>query len=494
MLSKLREDSGTGPDLLPARILKKCFRELAKPVKLLALRILATGVWPELWLQHWIVPLYKRKSVYLPSNYRGIHLTAQLSKVLERLLKLQIEPYLSNISAYGPRQFAYTVGRGARDALAMLVLLWIKALAAGSKIAIYCSDVAGAFDRVRKERLVAKLHAKRIHPQITAVITSWLQERTSRVVVGGACSDEMLLKNMVFQGTVDGPMLWNLFYEDARHAINEWLFEEVVFADDLNAYRIFSSNTDNRCIDQAISNCQHELHKWGRANQVSFDASKESRHILSLTEPIGNTFRLLGICFDGALDMCSTVGELVADAGWKLRTLIRTRRYYNDADLIMLYKTHLLSYIEYRTAAIYHARRDVLSKLDEVQTRFLRDVGVSEVEALMEFNLAPLALRRDIAMLGMLHRAKLGLGPPQLRELFKLKPGGYQIQDVYEDSGKSPLIRRSAWGLVAVYNRLGSGAQSILKVSDFQGYLQERVKKLIAGGNGDRWQCSYSPR
>ena len=78
-------------------------------------------------------------------------MTAQLSKVVERLLKLLYDPYLSSISAFGPNQFAYATGRGARDALALLVLTWVKALRTGRKIGVYCSDVSGAFDRVRAE-------------------------------------------------------------------------------------------------------------------------------------------------------------------------------------------------------------------------------------------------------------------------------------------------------------------------------------------------------
>ena len=220
------------------------------------------------------------------------------------------------------------------------MLLCVEALAAGKKVAVYCSDVSGAFDRVSTERLVAKLQNKRIHPSIIAVITSWLR-RTSRVVVAVAFSDEMALKNMVFQGTVKGPMLWNLFFEDARHAINEWWFQEVMFADDLNDCRIFEAGADNRSIDVAISSCQRELHEWGRANQVVFDSAKESRHILSLTDSVGDSFKLLGIIFDGALSMEEAVAEVVAEAGWKLRTLLRTRRYYTDADLIVLYKALL---------------------------------------------------------------------------------------------------------------------------------------------------------
>jgi hypothetical protein len=48
--------------------------------------------------------------------------------------------------------------------------------------------------------------------------------------------------------------------------------------------------------------------------------------------------------------------------------------------------------------------------------------------------------------------------------------------------------------LVEVYNRLGSGAQSIKAVADFQKYLQERMKILIQRGELDGWKKAYSPR
>ena len=153
----------------------------------------------------------------------------------------------------------------------------------------------------------------------------------------------------------------------------------------------------------------------------------------------------------------------------------------------MLYESQLLSFIEYRTPAIYHACRVVLIKLDMVQTRFLRDAGVDEMTALMEFNLAPLRTRRDIAMLGMVHRAAIGEGPPQLREVIKRRTGGFMVHDPYERCGRSPLIRRSVWGLLEIYNKLGSHAQNIATVSDFQQYLQNRVKRLILAGCSEDW-------
>ena len=81
-----------------------------------------------------------------------------------------------------------------------------------------------------------------------------------------------------------------------------------------------------------------------------------------------------------------------------------------------LYKARLLSFIEYRTPAVYHACSTRLRRVDRIQERFLKEVGLSAEEALLSFNLAPLSSRRDIAMMGVIHRASMGQGPPQLHE------------------------------------------------------------------------------
>ena len=44
---------------------------------------------------------------------------------------------------------------------------------------------------------------------------------------------------------------------------------------------------------------------------------------------------------------------------------------------------------------------------------------MDEMAALLNFNLAPLATRRDIGMLGVIHRTALGKGPSQLKQHFK---------------------------------------------------------------------------
>ena len=123
------------------------------------MRIILLGVWPKSWREHWIVPLFKKGAVFLPKNYRGVHLTAQISKVCERVIKKLFMLQVHQIDAYGENKFAYTEGRGARDVLAYLMIEWILTLNDRGKVIVYNSDVSGAFDRVPPKRLISKLQA-----------------------------------------------------------------------------------------------------------------------------------------------------------------------------------------------------------------------------------------------------------------------------------------------------------------------------------------------
>ena len=252
VLEKLDENSATGPDMLAARILKKCARVLAIPFCKLARAILRHGQWPSTWMLHWILALYKKKSVYDPNNYRGIHLTAQISKAMERFIGKISFPMLLQAEIFGSNQFAYTPKRGARDAVLFYILSWIRALNSGLKIAIYCSDVSGAFDRVSMRRLVEKLKASGVNEEMLAVFKSWLGSRFAIVIVSGAQSETMSLENMIYQGTVWGPTLWNIYYRDAAIPLRRHGFLEVVYADDLNCFKFFQRSTFNKIIFTAL--------------------------------------------------------------------------------------------------------------------------------------------------------------------------------------------------------------------------------------------------
>ena len=503
VLKELSVDSATGPDALAARVLRECRDVLAHAVVRLARRIVATHRWPNIWVTHWIVPLFKRGSVFDAANYRGIHLTAQLSKVIERLLGRLFVPTLERV-AFGKEQFAYRRAHGARDALALYVIRWIHAFNRGRKIALYCSDVLGAFDRVSSQQLLDKLSSCGIHTDVLGVLASWLRSRPAFVLVGGAKSEQLLLANMVFQGTVWGPPLWNAFFGDSVVAIRSAGFDVIIYADDLNAFREYDLGIANDILFANMRACQAELHTWGRANQVVFDAGKEHMIVLSHQEPSGAIVKLLGVKFDAKLSMNIAIHECVVDVGWKCRTLLRTQRFYTHGELLGLWKSHILSFIEYRTPAWYHACETALRPLDNCLSSFLRKVGIDDLSALTKFNLAPLRARRDIAMLAVIHRAVLRLGPPvfqqfvvrsseDLRRTARVRRHSRQLLE-YRDSGrKLNVMRRSFLGLISVYNLLPEHVVSTACVCDFQAELQDMLKVIAVTGH-PQWQYLFSPR
>ena len=506
VLKQLKDDKATGPDGLDIKLLRKCAQELAVPVAKLTRKILATGEWPAGWKVHWVLPLYKKKAVWDASNYRGVHLTAQLSKVVERLLAGFLLLFLEVTGAYGHNQFAYRKKRGAKDLLGLNVVRWLWSFHTGKKVGLYCSDVSGAFDRVDTDRLLRKLWQKGVRGTLWKVLQGWLQQRTAYVAVEGKHSQAAELKNMVYQGTVLGPPLWNTFFEDSRQAVNSCGYEDTYFADDLNCYRSYSRTCNNEVVKEELEECQQELHKWGRANRVQFDAGKESFHVLCRDEPEGEGFKLLGVEFDEQLAMDKEVDNLVRLCSLKLRTLLRGRRFFTTAQLVQQYKSNVLPFLEYPTPALYHATQTVLNKVDQVQDTFLRKAGLTKEEALNKYRLAPLSTRRDIAMLGLVHRTVLGHGPPHFQEwFFAAKPvehryqtrarsraHKHQLHD-YLDGTHSELLRRSALGLPRVYNALSSETVACNSVQSFQRELQKLVREKLRAKEED-WEHTLSPR
>ena len=230
---------------------------------------------------------------------------------------------------------------------------------------------------------------------------------------------------------------------------------------------------------------------------MTFEANKESKHILSLEEPQGGNFKILGVEYDCELSMEDACIDLVNACNWKVASLLKTRRFHTPAYLLGLYKAQLLGFVEYRTSAIYHATRKTQEPLDNVQRRFLKEVGVSEVDALLTFNLAPLETRRDMAMLAVIHRAVLRKGPPHLQKFFKLdtrRTSGHARAVQLPDFGAGKrLLKRTVLGLIPVYNKLPERVATANTVKGFQQALQDMVKQWAAAGAA-LWQRGLSPR
>ena len=435
----------------------------------------------------------------------------QLSKVVERAVGSLVLPWLESTEAYGPHQYAYARGKSYKDVLAVNVCSWILLMEQGLAVGLYCSDVKGAFDKVERDRLVAKLQRLGLHPDALGFLCSWLEDRLSKVVLGGDSSALERLANSVFQGTVLGPPLWNTFLADSRRPLNKRGFSDTTFADDLNAWKAFRLNrlaaNPHEAPLQELREVQAELHLWGAANRVEFDAGKESFHILHRRLHYGENFKVLGCVFDSQLLMHAAARHVATEAGWRLKVLLRSKRYVTTPELVRLYKAQILSFVESSTSALYHAAASTLSRIDRVQDRFLREIGLSTLQALKDYRLAPLRARRDMAMLGLLHRVNLNTAPCQLASFFpKLGVRSEPLQrqrlrhwralhskqlGTVATHFSSEVMKNSLFGLVHCYNQLPQRVADSLSVKALQRSLQATLVTLADKGCED-WSLLYA--
>ena len=132
---------------------------------------------------------------------------------------------------------------------------------------------------------------------------------------------------------------------------------------------------------------------------------------------------------------------------------------------------------------------------------------MTEREAVCDFRLAPLCSRRDMAMLGALHKLNLGQAPTQLAALFPRlgrvvepplrqrlrhwRPLHTHQLGTPATPNSSQALKRSLFGLVHCYNALPQTTVDAPSVKLFQRGLQAALSKLAAADQRG-WQTLYA--
>ena len=73
--------------------------------------------------------------------------------------------------------------------------------------------------------------------------------------------------------------------------------------------------------------------------------------------------------------------------------------------------------MECHSGGLFHASDTALQKLYQVHYHFLRELGINAKQTFTEFHFAPPVFRRNIGILGLLHKRVLGLNHPIFQRL-----------------------------------------------------------------------------
>ena len=168
-LPQLNPSKATGPDGIPVRVSKTCSAELAQPLSTWFTQCFQTGIQPKTWKIANIVPIFKRKSKSLPSNYRPVPLLCILTKVMETIINKishSHSQFLESNNVFSTRQFGFRHGHNAADLLTSLHHQWLHTAWEKGAARIPAIDIAGAFDRVSHPGVLHKSNVYGLHGQL----------------------------------------------------------------------------------------------------------------------------------------------------------------------------------------------------------------------------------------------------------------------------------------------------------------------------------------
>ena len=162
------------------------------------------------WEQSFSVCLYKGKGDALGrGNYRGLKLTEQIMKVLERI----VDGLIRQVVSIDNSQFGFVPGRGTTDAIFVIRQLQEKYLVANKRLYMAFVDLKKAFDRVPRKVIWWALRKLGVDGWIVRLVQRMYSNAKSRVSVGEGDSEEFEVKVGVHQGFLLSLLLFIIVLE-----------------------------------------------------------------------------------------------------------------------------------------------------------------------------------------------------------------------------------------------------------------------------------------
>ncbi len=314
---------------------------------------------------------------------------------------------MKNNNLFSKDQHGFMEGRSCITNLLVALENWTGILDDKGSFDCIFLDFMKAFDSVPHERLLLKISAHGVQGKILGWLRDFLVGRGQKVVVNGESSRREAVLSGVPQGSVLGPVLFILFINDLPEVISA---TSKLFADDTKIYKRIGDidncielQQDLKCLEDWAQKWNMRFHpgkckvlRVGR-DHPSFDYTMSDNHGQSKLEEV-LTEKDLGITIDNELTFQTHCSNMVSKASRNLAIIRRTFHYLDAETMIPLYKSLVLSHLEYGVDVWSpRLKRDIRS-IESVQRRATKLIpGLTDLsyqERLIKLKLPTMVYRR----------------------------------------------------------------------------------------------------
>lgn len=268
-IQKVGEDVKTGKasglDGIPPEVVKEAIKVAPNFIRETMNGLLKKQKFPKEWKEARVVLLWKAgKNMENPGAYRPICLINVIAKVYETLVKDRLTKEIEEKGNLSENQYGFRRGRSTVQAIEKVLEFPQEQR---TKLCLMITlDVRNAFNTASWELIIAELRTKGISGYLINIIGDYFKNRTVKL---GKISKKMTAG--VPQGSVLGPVLWNILYDGVLKLRLPKEAKLIGFADDL---ALLVGGNDIGSLNMRVNDCLTRIDEWLVQHQLELAPEK----------------------------------------------------------------------------------------------------------------------------------------------------------------------------------------------------------------------------